>query len=122
MKFFFGDRDPEEVVKAYHNYVNGFTLMPFWSMGIHICRYGIPNSNEWVNVWMKANENKFPFDTLWSDIDYMYKYENFGIDSQRFNVEDMKRVTDITTNLGVHWIPILDAGIGINSPFAAIGK
>lgn len=50
MKFFFGDRDPEEVVKAYHNYVNGFTLMPFWSMGIHICRYGIPNSNEWVNV------------------------------------------------------------------------
>lgn len=121
MKFFLGDT-PEEPVRAYHEYINKFALLPFWSFGIHLCRWGWQSSRDWQNVWMKANEYKFPFDTLWSDIDYMFKYENFGIDTSRYNVQDMKRVTDISTPLGVHWVPIIDAGIGINSPFARIGN
>jgi alpha-glucosidase len=30
-KFFIGDKNPEEPIKLYHNYINGWTLHPFWA-------------------------------------------------------------------------------------------
>lgn len=45
-KFFIGN-EPEESITAYHKYVNGFSLHPFWSMGFHLCRWGWLNSTEW---------------------------------------------------------------------------
>lgn len=35
-KFFFGDTDPENAVKTYHDYLGGgFLVPPFWSLGFH---------------------------------------------------------------------------------------
>lgn len=31
LKFFLGDSKPENVIKAYHRYIKGFALHPFWS-------------------------------------------------------------------------------------------
>lgn len=34
-KFFFGDKNPETVIRKYHQYINGYTIIPFWSFGNH---------------------------------------------------------------------------------------
>lgn len=41
----------------------------------------------------------------------MKNYEDFTI-SDDYNVNVMKLVTDLDTFNGVHWIPIIDAGVG----------
>ena len=56
-----------------------------------------------------------PIDTIWSDIDYMKAYEDFTIDEANFKIEDMKQITNRTDPKGVHWVPIIDAGIKRNS-------
>lgn len=56
------------------------------------------------------NENKFPIDGLWTDIDYMMKYADFTVDSDRY--PDFKNFITQTLNAdGVQFIPILDAAI-----------
>ena len=31
LKFFLGDENPENVIKAYHSYINGYYIHPFWA-------------------------------------------------------------------------------------------
>jgi hypothetical protein len=31
IKFFLGDKNPENAIKAYHRYIKGFSIHPFWS-------------------------------------------------------------------------------------------
>jgi alpha-glucosidase len=31
LKFFLGDSNPENVIKSYHRFINGFGLHPFWA-------------------------------------------------------------------------------------------
>ena len=45
----------------------------------------------------------------------MKDYINFSIDLDKWKIEDMKPITDLSTNEGVHWVPIIDAGIAIDS-------
>lgn len=111
-KFFIGNQ-PEESIKAYHNYINGFALQPFWSMGFHLCRWGLLNIEMWKQVWLEAVQNNVDFDTLWNDIDYMQAYEDFTINTTAYDTNQMKEITDLNTTYGVHWIPIVDAGIKI---------
>jgi alpha-glucosidase len=35
LKFFLGDKNPETPIKAYHRYINGYAIHPFWSQGYH---------------------------------------------------------------------------------------
>ena len=50
-------------------------------------------------------------EVLWSDIDYMDRYLDFTIDQSRY-----PNLTDFVLNTlrprGVHFVPILDVGIG----------
>lgn len=40
----FNYENPEKNLRAYSKYVNGWALHPFWSMGFHLCRWGLKNS------------------------------------------------------------------------------
>lgn len=51
-----------------------------------------------------------PFDTIWSDIDYMIDYEDFTIDESRFPLDRMANII-----ARYHYIPIIDAGIKVNN-------
>jgi alpha-glucosidase len=45
-----GDEQPENVIKAYHRYIKGFSLHPFWSQGYHQLRWGYHTSKELIEV------------------------------------------------------------------------
>jgi hypothetical protein len=50
LKFFLGDSKPETATKAYHNYINGYMIQPFWSMGYHNSRWGYNSSTEMLSI------------------------------------------------------------------------
>lgn len=39
-----------------------------------------------MDVWNSYNKYNIPLDSLWTDIDYMYKYQDFTIDFEKFNL------------------------------------
>lgn len=75
-----------------------------------------------VQVWEKFNELDLPIDTIWSDIDYMHELTDFTIDTSRYNATDMNIMLDRSNDEGVHWVPIIDAGIAIGDVSNIRGK
>ncbi|KRX02081.1 Glycoside hydrolase, superfamily [Pseudocohnilembus persalinus] len=121
LQFFIYDTLKENI-QAYHKYVNGWALHPFWSQGFHLCRWGVKDSQEWVDIYDNAVANYISFDTLWSDIDYMQDYEDFTI-SNKYDTDQMKTVTDHEKNpLAVNWVPIIDAGVKITGDGGQTGQ
>jgi len=106
--FFIGDKNPETVVKAYHNYLGGFTMMPFWSLGYHQSKWGYMNHGIMESVVRKYIENDIPLDVIWSDIDYMVNKEIFTIDEYRYPRSAMR---ELTTKYKKKWVPIIDPGV-----------
>jgi len=113
---------PETVVKQYHNYINGWTLHPFWSQGFHQCRWGYNTSESMTTVVQKFELYDLPIDVIWSDIDYMIDYYDFTVDPSRYNLEDMQQMMNLNASNGVHWVPIIDAGVAIPTDAAPRGQ
>jgi len=44
----------------------------------------------------------------------MTHYWDFTLDEERYNMDDMKKFFNTSEENGVHWIPIVDAGIALN--------
>lgn len=109
--FFLGDKDPETSVRAYHDYIGGWTYHPFWAHGWHQSKYGSPNSSYLEQVVKNYTANKLPLDVIWSDIDYMDRYFDFSVDSHNFPPDHMRQ---FLAEQKKRWVPIIDAGIGIN--------
>lgn len=105
-KLFFGDKKPDTSLKLYHNYINGYTLMPFWSLGYHQSRWGYTSSKQLLNVVNNFSEYDIPLDTIWSDIDYMENYRDFTL-----GADFLRSDFDAIFNQSIHWVPILDFGI-----------
>ena len=119
--FFIGDKNPEGVIKAYHNYLGNFTMMPFWSMGFHQSKWGYDRHDKMEEVVVKYDENNIPLDVIWSDIDYMIDKEIFTIDENRYPCDKMK---ELTTKHKKKWVPIIDPGVKImntRGPGANVG-
>jgi len=109
LKFIFGYTYPDYALKLYHNYINGWSLMPFWAHGYHQSKYGVLYFDEMFSVVSNFTAYKLPIDVIWSDIDYMYSFTDFTVDDERYNVEKVKELAE-----KIHWVPIIDAGISLN--------
>jgi alpha-glucosidase len=66
--------------------------------------------SDFETVLQKYQENDLPLDTIWSDIDYMYWFEDFTIDEQRFPLDRMKQILE-----NYYYVPIIDAGIKVGN-------
>lgn len=91
---FFAYKTIKKNLSAYLKYINGWTLMPFWSLGFQISRWGLEDSDQWSQVWKKANENQINFDVLYADIDYMIDDEDFTV-SPKYDPKTLKNVTNL---------------------------
>jgi alpha-glucosidase (family GH31 glycosyl hydrolase) len=109
---FFVGNEPEPVLKAYHNYLGNFTMMPFWSMGFHQSKWGYVSQQVMEDVVTKYINHDLPLDVIWSDIDYMIDKEIFTIDAYNFPPEKMK---EMITKYKKHWVPIIDPGVKVSN-------
>lgn len=113
MYFFLDNPDPESVVTKYHDIIGPTLLPPFWGMGWHQCKYGYNSTEKLQSVYDKYNENDFPMDVLWSDIDYMVKYRDFTFDKEGAYKGLDTFVKDTLHANNKRYVPIIDAGVAI---------
>lgn len=114
---------PQQLLEKYHNIIGKPVLPNFWSLGWHQSRWGYRNTDHLRSVIENYNKHKIPIDTIWSDIDYMENYEDFGYDKDN-NYKDLPQfVTDINSQ-GIHYVPIIDMGIPYrkNNYYYKLGK
>lgn len=64
---------PEEVIQQYHTVIGRPAMVPYWSLGFHLCRWGYDSLNRTMEVNAAVRAYDIPFDTQWNDIDYMDK-------------------------------------------------
>jgi len=115
MYFFIENNDPESAIKKYHYLIGNSLLPPFWSLGWHQCKYGYKDTATLQAVYDNYTASNFPLDTLWSDIDHMYKYRDFTYDKDG-NYKGLDTFIKNTLHANNRkYVPIIDAGIAIAS-------
>jgi alpha-glucosidase (family GH31 glycosyl hydrolase) len=107
---FVGPR-PEDVVRQYQSLVGFPVLTPYWGLGYHQCRWGYHNLSDLQNVVNNFSTYQLPLDVMWTDIDYMFQYEDFTLDASRYNYAGMANFLNSLHQNGRRFVPIMDAGI-----------
>jgi len=110
---------PSEVISQYLSIVGLPTMMPYWSLGFHNCKYGYESLEQVEQVVANYTAANIPLDTQWMDIDYMQSYRDFTIDSTNFVASDVKSFVDNLHANGQHFVPIIDPGIMVYSGYSA---
>lgn len=62
-----------DVARQYADVVGHPAEMPYWGLGFHNCRYGYQDAYEVAEVVYNYSQAGIPLETMWTDIDYMYR-------------------------------------------------
>jgi alpha-glucosidase len=62
-----------DVARQYADVVGHPAEMPYWGLGFHNCRYGYQDAYEVAEVVLNYSRAGIPLETMWTDIDYMYR-------------------------------------------------
>eukprot|EP01135_Chromosphaera_perkinsii_P011775 Nk52_evm21s2496 gene=Nk52_evmTU21s2496 len=108
--------EPTQLTKQYQELVGRPKMIPFWSLGFHIARYGWPTIQEPEDVVAKMYSHAIPFECLWFDIDYMDDFQDFTFSEKKFPRDRMKRLVDTLHNNQQKIVFILDPGLSDHSP------
>lgn len=92
-------KDPAEVARQYSKIVGLPAEVPYWSFGLHQCRYGYQNFVEVADVVANYSKAGIPLETMWTDIDYMKDRWVFTNDEEYF---PNNRVQEIIRYLHAH--------------------
>ncbi|KAI0255275.1 alpha-glucosidase [Lactifluus subvellereus] len=107
------EKDPAEVARQYARVVGTPAEVPYWSFGLHQCRYGyksefscvvgfegsrisflLPDYIEVAGVIANYSAAGIPLETMWTDIDYMFMRRVFTMDSVYFPTARMHEIID----------------------------
>lgn len=120
--YVFNGPTPTNVVSQYTKIIGNPTMMPYWSLGFHNCKYGYTSLNQVKQVVANYSAANIPLDTQWMDIDYMQNYKDFTFDSVNFPVAEVAVFVDQLHANGQHFVPIVDPGIMVSSGYDAYDK
>ena len=73
-----------------------------------------------LDVRQKFQDNQFPVDVFWNDLDYMVDYQDFTL-QPNFIPAEMNTLTNITDQQGVYWVPLIDMGVAVGTAAAVKG-
>ncbi|KAL1754882.1 glycoside hydrolase family 31 protein [Schizophyllum commune] len=93
--FFAGsESDPAAVARQYAELVGLPAEYPYWGFGLHQCRYGYTDFVDVASVISNYSAAGIPLETMWTDIDYMYKRRTFSLDPDYFPLDRMQEIID----------------------------
>jgi alpha-glucosidase (family GH31 glycosyl hydrolase) len=117
--YVFSGSTPAAVVDQYTQIVGRPTMMPYWSLGFHNCKYGYESIWQVEQVVANYSAAGIPLDTQWMDIDYMQNYKDFTLDSVDFPQSEVASFVNQLHANGQHFVPIIDPGIMVQSGYDA---
>ncbi|THH14414.1 hypothetical protein EUX98_g9614, partial [Antrodiella citrinella] len=88
------ETDPTEVARQYAEIVGTPAEVPYWSFGLHQCRFGYPDYIAVSQVITNYSAAGIPLETMWTDIDYMDRRRIFTVDPQYFPLDRMREIAD----------------------------
>ncbi len=107
--YFIDDNKPIDIVKEFRYAIGKSYIPPFWAFGYQQSRWSYPDEaavDAVIDGYDKAN---IPLDCVYLDIDYMERYKDFTVDSEKF--PDFAGYVKKKKEQGIHIIPIIDAGV-----------
>ncbi|CAG9321482.1 unnamed protein product [Blepharisma stoltei] len=116
--FLFIGPEPADVIYQYHQLIGNPTLVPWWGLGWHQCRWGMQNISVVANVSNSYTTYNLPLDAMWIDIDYMNQFQDFTLDPVNFPQASVSAWVAGLTKANKHFVPIVDAGIAQNTQYA----
>ncbi|KAI0948834.1 hypothetical protein AcV7_009470 [Taiwanofungus camphoratus] len=105
------ESDPTEVARQYAEVVATPAEVPYWSFGLHQCRFGYTDFVEVADVITNYSLANIPLETMWTDIDYMYNRRIFTIDPDYFPLNRMREIIDYLHSHNQHYILMTDPAI-----------
>ncbi|XP_026331528.1 lysosomal alpha-glucosidase-like, partial [Hyposmocoma kahamanoa] len=107
--FVFVGPTPKDVISQLTTIIGRPFMPPYWSLGMHLCKYGYKDLNYTRAVWKRNREAGIPFDVQWNDIDYMKNSNDFTINPERFS--DLPKFVEEVHNAGMHYVMLFDPGV-----------
>jgi lysosomal alpha-glucosidase len=112
--YFFLGPTPGDVVNQYTELIGRPFMPPYWALGFHLCRFGYKTLNRTKLVMQRNIDAGIPLDTQWNDLDYMKNSNDFSFDS--VNYKDLPAFVKELHTRGMHYIPLIDAGVSGSEP------
>ncbi|KAI0317397.1 alpha-glucosidase [Amylostereum chailletii] len=88
------ETDPTEVARQYAQVVGTPAEVPYWSFGLHQCRFSYKDYVDVANVITNYSAAEIPLETMWTDIDYMDGRKIFTTDPDYFPIPRMREIVD----------------------------
>ncbi|KAI0823812.1 alpha-glucosidase [Trametes gibbosa] len=105
------ESDPIEVARQYADVAGLSAEVPYWSFGFHQCRFGYTNYVDVAGVISNYSAAGIPLETMWTDIDYMYKRRIFTVDPDYFPLDRMREIVDYLHKHDQHYILMTDPAV-----------
>ncbi|KAG0200794.1 hypothetical protein BGX28_006229, partial [Mortierella sp. GBA30] len=102
---------PQQVIQQYTELIGRPCMIPYFTLGFHMCRWGYDTLNKVQTVVAEFKRNALPLEAIWIDIDYMQDYRCFTFDQDRFPVKGLAAFADRLHTQDQHLVMILDPGI-----------
>ncbi|KAI5861217.1 glycoside hydrolase family 31 protein [Durotheca rogersii] len=120
--YFVAGPSPVEVARQYAGIVGLPAMMPYWSFGFHNCRYGYQDVYEVAEVVYNYSQAGIPLETMWTDIDYMYRRRVFSLDPERYPLHKMRELVDYLHAHDQHYIVMVDPAVAYQDFPEAFGR
>ncbi|KDQ59876.1 glycoside hydrolase family 31 protein [Jaapia argillacea MUCL 33604] len=105
------ETDPTEVTRQYAEVVGTPAEVPYWSFGLHQCRFGYQNYIEVSEVITNYSAADIPLETMWTDIDYMNQRRIFTTDPNYFPLSRMREIVDYLHSHDQRYVLMTDPAV-----------
>ncbi|KAI0179275.1 glycoside hydrolase family 31 protein [Hypoxylon sp. FL1284] len=109
--YFVAGPAPVQVAQQYAEVVGLPAMMPYWGFGFHNCRYGYQDVFDVAEVVYNYSQADIPLETMWTDIDYMYRRRVFSLDPERFPLHKMRELVDYLHAHDQHYVVMVDPAV-----------
>lgn len=105
----------KDIVKQFRQIIGRSYIPPLWAFGYGQSRWGYKTEQDIRTVAEKYKAAGIPIDSIYLDIDYMERYKDFTVDTERF--PNLKKFSEEMQAQGIHLVPIIDAGVKIEKDY-----
>lgn len=113
----FSGPTPDLVVQQYTAAVGRPRMVPYWSLGFHLCQWGYDSAERTRAVNANLTKYGVPLDVQWNDIDYMEQHLDFTVGKDNYSA--LPELVDDIHSKGQRYVLIVDPGISNTQPQGA---